>query len=174
MKRPPAVPCRGTERLLDHDTSLPTDSDDGQCLCEQRQHTPVTSGDTTLSECRSLASLPKRCCRPSPSLPHNQSIPSPLHNRHRAISGNVTGLVLVGCLLRLRRSVVFEHRRSRLELRWIVEANDQSGLRGSELNAWGDTHGVRVARRHTRHDHSESGTGRSRSDRPHSQRAEDG
>jgi hypothetical protein len=71
------VPCRGTERLLDHDTSLPTDSDDGQCLCEQRQHTPVTSGDTTLSECRSLASLPKRCCRPSPSLPHNQSIPSP-------------------------------------------------------------------------------------------------
>jgi hypothetical protein len=117
MKRPPAVPCRGTERLLDHDTSLPTDSDDGQCLCEQRQHTPVTSGDTTLSECRSLASLPKRCCRPSPSLPHNQSIPSPLHNRHCAISGNVTGLVLVGCLLRLRRSVVFEHRRSRLELR---------------------------------------------------------
>ena len=106
MKRPPAVSCRGTERLLDHDTSLPTDSDDGQCLCEQRQHTPVTSGDTTLSECRSLASLPKRCCRPSPSLPHNQSIPSPLHNRHRAISRNVTGLVLVGCLLRLRRSVV--------------------------------------------------------------------
>jgi hypothetical protein len=141
MKRPPAVPCRGTERLLDHDTSLPTDSDDGQCLCEQRQHTPVTSGDTTLSECRSLASLPKRCCRPSPltssqpihPIPTTQSSPRDLRKRHRSRPRRVSAPSPAECR--------FKHRRSRLELRWIVEANDQSGLRGSELNAWGDTHG---------------------------------
>src|SRR5215216_6680326 len=44
MKRPPAVPCRGTERLLYHDTSLPTDSDDGQCLVSSDSTHPSQAG----------------------------------------------------------------------------------------------------------------------------------
>jgi len=62
---------------------------------EQRFHAPFYGGSR--SSRKSLDSLPKRCCRPS-SLPHDPTIPSPLHNRHCNVSSSLLRLPDYDCL----------------------------------------------------------------------------